>query len=130
MELEVEGRPFDSWTLTGSFSHLDANERPSGEELLRIPKNTVGFSLRYEPDSRWEGRLEGLLVSSREESTGANARDKTKGYGKWDLYAQYRFAPWGKGYVRIDNLTDENYSEVLGFPASGTVAYAGVTIER
>ena len=130
IEMEVQGKPFDPWTVTGSFTHLDANERPSGEELLRIPKNTLGFSVQYKPVSRWEGRLDGLLVSSREESTATNARNKTKGYLKLDLYAQYRFAPWGKGYLRVDNITDQNYSEVLGFPASGTVAYAGVTIER
>ncbi len=129
-ELEIELKPLHPWTLAGSFTHLEAKERPSGEELLRIPKNTVGFSVRFEPESKWEARIDGLLISSREESTATNTRNETKGYLKLDLYAQYRFAPCAKGYVRVDNITDENYSEVLGFPASGTVAYAGVTVER
>jgi outer membrane cobalamin receptor len=29
-------------------------------------------------------------------------------------------------FGRIDNLTDEHYAEVFGFPALGTAVYAGV----
>jgi outer membrane receptor protein involved in Fe transport len=130
VELELELKPMKPWTLTGSYTHLEAKERPSGEELLRLPKNTIGFTVGLEPDKKWEARLEGLLVSSREEQVATNRRMKTKGYLKFDLYGQYRFAPWIKGYLRVENLTDRNYSEVLGFPANGTVASVGVTVER
>jgi len=131
VELEVALRPWDPWRLKGSYTHLEAKERPSGEELLRLPKNTMAFSVGIAPPSaRWDARLEGLLVSSREESTATNQRNRTKGYLKLDLIAQYRFAPWGTGYLRIENLTDRTYSEVLGFPAAGTVASVGVTLER
>lgn len=129
-ELELELRPVKPWVLQGSYTHLEANVRPSREELLRVPKNTIGFSVGFDPKSRWETRLGGLLVSSREESTGTNSRNKTKGYLTFNLYTQYRFTKWMKGYLRVDNLTDKRYSEVLGFPASGTVASVGVTLEQ
>jgi len=129
-ELEMELRPVKPWVLQGSYTHLEANERPSGEELLRVPNNTIGFSVGFDPKSRWETRLGGLLVSSREESTGTNSRNKTKGYLTFNLYTQYQFKKWMKGYLRVDNLTDKRYSEVLGFPASGTVASVGVTLEQ
>lgn len=129
-ELELELRPIKPWTLRGSYTHLEANARPSQEELLRVPKNTIGFSVGLDPKTQWEVRLGGLLVSSREESTGTNSRNKTKGYLTLDLFAQYKFTPWMKGYFRVDNLTDQRYSEVLGFPASGTVASVGVTLEQ
>lgn len=131
VELELEFKPLPPWTLTGSYGHLEAKERPSGEELLRLPKNTMGFSVGFAPShKKWETRLEGLLVSSREESTATNSRNKTKGYLKLDMNAQYRFWPWMKGYLRVENLTDRKYQEVLGFPANGTVASIGVTVER
>jgi vitamin B12 transporter len=31
-------------------------------------------------------------------------------------------------FGRIDNLTDEHYSEVFGFPALGRAAYGGVKL--
>jgi vitamin B12 transporter len=129
-ELELEFKPWDPWTLTGSYTHLEANEDPSDEELLRVPKNTLGLSVGFAPSKKWDARLEGLLVSSREESTGTNSRNKTKGYLKFDALLQYRFKPWLRGHVRVDNLTDRNYAEVLGFPAEGLVASVGVTVER
>ena len=129
-ELEVELKPWEQWTLAGSYTHLEANERPSQEELVRVPKNTVGFSVGYEPSQRWEARLEGLLVSSREESTATNSRNRTKGYLKFDFFAQYRLKEWLRAHLRVDNLFNRKYSEVLGFPANGTLVTLGATVER
>ncbi len=129
VEWELKLKPWDPWVLTGSYGHLRANERPSGEELLRVPKNTFGFSVGLKPSSKWETRLEGLLVSSREESR-TEGRQKNEGYLKFDLNAQYRFSSWMKGYLRVENLMDRKYQEVLGFPANGTVASVGITVER
>ncbi len=130
IEMELELKPMKPWTLTGSYTHLEAKERPSGEELLRLPKNTIGFSVGFDPKTKWDLRLEGLLVSSREESVATNRRMKTKGYLKFDLQGQYRFASWIKSYFRIENLTDRRYAEVLGFPANDFTASIGVTVEK
>ncbi|MBI3323101.1 MAG: TonB-dependent receptor [Candidatus Omnitrophica bacterium] len=130
VEAELELKPWELLTLQGSYGNLRANERPSGEELLRTPKNTAGFSVSLSPGKKWELRLEGLQVSSREESTGTNKRDRTKGYLRFDLYGHYRLKDWLKGYFRIENLFDRHYSEVLGFPANDFLATVGVTVER
>jgi vitamin B12 transporter len=130
VELELKVKPWKPWIVSCSYTHLEANERPSQEELLRIPKNTVGFRIGFEPSQKWEVGLEGLLVSSREESTATNTRNKTKGYLKFDLHGEYRWAPWIKGYLRVENLNRRRYQEVLGFPASGTLVSVGVTLER
>lgn len=128
VDLEVELHPWTPWTLSAILTHLEANERPKSndEELLRIPKNTVSFGMAYKPSSKWNVQLDGLLLSSREEFD----RNKIKGYLKWDLRAEYRFSDWMKGHIRVENLTDRKYSEVLGFPAPGTVATIGMTVER
>lgn len=129
-EMEVAVKPLPGWTLTGSYSHLKANQRPSGEELLRLPKNTVGFSAAYAPSNKWEARLNGLLLGSREESAATNQRQRTKGYLKLDLILKYQFREWLKGHLRIENLTDRRHSEVLGFPANDFLAVFGLTVER
>ncbi len=129
-ELELELKPWEAWTLTGSYTHLEANERPSLEELVRVPKNTMAFTIGYSPSQRWETRLEGLLVSSREESTATNARNRTKGYLKFDLFAQVRIRGCLRAHLRVENLFNRKYSEVLGFPANGTLVTVGATVER
>lgn len=126
---ELELRPSRPWTFAASYTHLEANARPSDEELLRIPKNTLSTRLEYAPSERFLIRLEALRVSSREEFT-FPGRDKTKGYLKLNLKTQVQFKPWLKGHIRIENLTDRSYSEVLGFPAPGTVATVGITVEQ
>ncbi|MBI3332617.1 MAG: cobyrinate a,c-diamide synthase [Candidatus Omnitrophica bacterium] len=130
VEGDLEIKPVKPLALNVSYTHLEANERPSGEELLRIPKNSVSFGLKATPTPKWEARLSGLLVSSREESVATNRREKTKGYIRLDFYGQYRATPHLKGYVRVENLGNRTYSEVLGFPASGTLVTVGVTVEQ
>jgi len=129
IELEAEVRPTREWTLKGSYTATSAHERaPGKEELLRIPNNTFGMGVRYAP-GRWEVRLDGLLISSREESV-TGGRVKMEGYPKLDLYAAYRFKDWLKGYVRVENLTNRNYVEIIGFPSEGITGILGVTVEK
>jgi len=130
VELELEVRPVADWILRGSYAHLNHENRDNGDELLRTPNNTVGFSVHHQPAGRWDARLDGTLVGSREESTGGGRRDKTGGYLKLDFLTTFRFNDHWKGHLRVDNLTSETYSEVLGFPAPGTVFTVGVAWEQ
>lgn len=129
VEVEAEVKPLPGWRLTASYAHLAHAERPSKEELLRVPNNTVSFTAGYKQGKKWDARLEGLVVSSREESF-FSGRNKAKGYLRLNLYGSYRFNERLKAYLRVDNLNNRNYSEVLGFPAPGTVVNFGVTVER
>jgi vitamin B12 transporter len=42
--------------------------------------------------------------------------------------AEYEINSHMSIFGRIDNLTDEHYAEVFGFPALGRAAYAGVKL--
>ena len=129
IETEMEWHPLKAWTMKGSYTVTSAHDNATGDELLRIPNNTAGLGLKYAA-GRWETRLDGLMVSSREESTGTNSRNKVEGYFKLDFYLRYRFKDWLKGYVRIENLLNRNYQEILGFPAEGTTWTIGVRLEK
>ena len=128
VELETKLGPWNHWSLEGSYTHLIHGSRPSGEELLRVPNNTFGTGLSFAP-GKWEARLDGLLVSSREEST-SGGRNKQEGYFKLDFYGKYQFKEWLRGFVRVENLTNRNYREILGFDAPGLTATVGVTVEK
>jgi outer membrane receptor protein involved in Fe transport len=70
-----------------------------------------------------------LATSSQFEGAGLPRND---GYTVVNLGGSYR-VPWRAGileelvvHLRIVNLLDEDYSEVLGFPALGTHVVAGL----
>lgn len=128
VELETKLGPWNHWSLEGSYTHLAHGSRPSGEELLRIPNNTFGTGLSFAP-AQWEVRLDGLLVGSREESV-TGGRNKQEGYFKLDFYGKYQFKDWLRGFVRVENLTNRNYREILGFDAPGLTATVGMTVEK
>jgi vitamin B12 transporter len=130
VEFETRLHPADQWTIIGSYTHLEPHARPSEEELVRIPFNTASLKLQYAVDKKWDFGLEGQLISSREESQLANRRQKTKGYLVFHLYGQYHWTDWAKTFARVQNVTDQHYSEVLGFPEQGTLATVGVTFEK
>ncbi len=45
-----------------------------------------------------------------------------------NITAEYEVNPNMSVFGRIDNLTDEHYAEVFGFPALGRAAYGGVKV--
>ncbi len=51
-----------------------------------------------------------------------------EGYARWDLRGSYRITPVFSILGAIDNLTDTEYQEPLGFPALGRAARAGVRV--
>ncbi len=130
VEFETALHPSDEWSIIGSYTHLEPNARPSGEELVRIPLNTASVKLNYTTGKKWDFGLESQLVSSREESQSANRRQKTKGYLVFNLYGQYRWTDWAKTFLRVQNVTNQHYQEVLGFAEEGALATVGVTFEK
>jgi vitamin B12 transporter len=45
-----------------------------------------------------------------------------------NIAAEYEVNPHLSIFGRIDNLTNEHYSEVFGFPALGRAAYGGMKV--
>jgi vitamin B12 transporter len=45
-----------------------------------------------------------------------------------NIAAEYEVNPHFSIFGRIDNLANEHYSEVFGFPALGRAAYGGVKV--
>lgn len=129
LETEFTAQPFSTLTLRGTYTHMEASERPSGEELVRTPKNLASWSLRWAPLKPWELLLDGLLVGSREEQVATNKREKIERYIKWNLAVSYQVNAQASVYGRVENLTSRQYSEVLGFPAEGALFTVGSKVE-
>ena len=135
LEAEMELRPIDDLIFFASYTYLDAENtssiditQPVGARLPRRPRNEFYISASY----LWRGRLrttaEAKFVNAREELNFGGPNFDIEDYCYANFAAEYAVNSHLTIFGRVDNLTNENYAEVYGFPALGRVAYGGIRI--
>jgi outer membrane cobalamin receptor len=72
--------------------------------------------------------IEAKFVNAREELNFGGPNFDIEDYTFVNIAAEYEVNPHMPIFGRIDNLTNEHYSEVFGFPALDRAARGGVTI--
>ncbi|MGH9366729.1 MAG: TonB-dependent receptor domain-containing protein [Thermoanaerobaculia bacterium] len=105
--------------FNAGYTYLDAEDRDSGEALLRRPRHSAFFDAVLRP---WRP----LAISPRVTFVGkrpdadalTGARVEQPSFVRLDLFARYELAHFAP-YARLENLTDELYEEVNGYPAPG-----------
>ncbi|HEY4273183.1 MAG TPA: hypothetical protein VGM65_14385 [Candidatus Udaeobacter sp.] len=71
---------------------------------------------------------EAKLVNAREELNFGGPNFDIEDYSFVNIAAEYQVNPHLSLFDRVDNLANEHYSEVFGFPALGRAAYGGVKL--
>lgn len=96
-----------------------------GQNIENTPSHTVRFSLAYEPELAWYGRLD---VENKGDiyyyNDAKQEMQKSSGYTVADLKAGYRLKDWNL-YGYIKNLTDEAYLQSFMSSSSLSVATFG-----
>ena len=72
--------------------------------------------------------FEAKFVNAREELNFGAPNFDIEDYSFVNFAAEYEISPHLSVFGRIDNLTNEHYSEVFGFPALGRAVYGGVKL--
>ncbi len=122
-------------TVHGSTTELRANAT-----YLHTENLDTGLALLRRPS--WRGsvvvswRPRDWVLSGTVLYTGKRAdidpiafiRRDNASYERLDVAARYRGWPRWAPYARVENLTDEAYSEALGFPAPGIKLIGGVSL--
>ena len=135
LEAELKLRPIANLEFTAAYTYLDAEKTSEadisqleGARLPRRPRHEVYASATY----LWLGRLrttaEAKFVSAREELSFGAPNFDIEDYTFVNLAAEYEINRHVSVFARINNLTDEDYEEVFGFPALGRGAYGGFRV--
>jgi len=119
----------EEWKLHGSYAYLDALNEDSGEGFLdRRPKHSGSIGLEHSDESTVVGAEMVFRSDTREKDFSlwpfpwVNADD----YAVARLYAEHELKEDLSLFGRIENLFDEEYEEVDGYPALGIGAFGGL----
>jgi vitamin B12 transporter len=117
------------WTRLTSSNTPDSIFYGVGEEIARQPGNAGTVSVALAP-RRWTLQAGAILVGERQDPD-AYVFGVTRNRGYQNVYAagSYRIDKHLTPFVRAANLLNQNYSEVLGYPALSRNVYGGLRVE-
>lgn len=143
IELVGTARPMTRLSLRATYtflrSRLDRADESSANQiglpLLRRPRHSGAFEISW-IEQRYDLTLDGSLVGRRRDFnpvTGArfdfNGRPIfNDGYSKINAAGSYRFNRFVSMFARVENLLNQDYEEVLGFPAYRLNFSAGIRV--
>jgi vitamin B12 transporter len=137
VETELRATPIADLFLTASYTYLDTEKTsssdvgpPQGSRLPRRPRNEVYVSASYVWYRKLRTTIEAKWVNAREELNPNffGPLGDIEDYNFVNFAAEYDVNSHLSIFGRIDNLTNEHYAEVLGFPALGRAAYGGLKV--
>ncbi len=136
VEVEVEGRPRPWLQLFANYTWLDGEILESGREfnpiyaegepLLRRPANQASLTA-FAGDERFGFGATLVLVGERADSDFVGlGLTSNPGYQRLDLRGRVRLFGGLEAYMVGENVLDEEYQEVLGYPALGVSVRGGL----
>jgi vitamin B12 transporter len=135
LEAELRAQPIADLVFMASYTYLDAEKTSSadisqvqGARLPRRPRNEVYVSASYLWWRKLRTTAEAKFVNAREELNFGGPNFDIEDYSFVNIAAEYEINPHLSIFGRIDNLTNEHYAEVFGFPALGRAAYGGMKL--
>lgn len=137
VETSVQARVTGNILVTGAYMWLDTRITESttptssdtgiGDPLVRRPRNSGSLSIAVTP-KRWAFVIGGSFVGERQDADFTFGVTRNPGYQNIYASASYDIAKHFTPMLKIDNLLNERYQEVLGYQALSRVIIGGVRI--
>ena len=133
VELSAALRPVEELTLRVSSTYTKTEDKETGMELLRRPRNKVSFDGSYRFLKNAHVNLGMVYTGARfdtvyDPATFASTRVKMDEYLLVNLAASYDISQSIRIFGRVDNLFDRNYEEVSGYGTAGISAFGGIKV--
>ncbi|MEO8124021.1 MAG: TonB-dependent receptor [Burkholderiales bacterium] len=120
LELSYNGT-FKSTELAAGLTLQDPINAVTGERLLRRSATLASLSV-WQTIGAWRVGAQWAYAGSRNDSGGVTLAS----YSVFDLLAQWDIARGVQLFGRIENLTDEDWQTVYGYPQPARGAFIGV----
>ncbi len=122
VETSLEIYPSDLFDFNLNYTYTDT-ENDNGLKLLRRPLHRGNLSLNLYPDDEKQITLSFQYVGERED-----INETLEDYILVNLAGSHQITPNIKGFIRVDNVFDEEYEEVAGYGTAELSAYAGIKL--
>lgn len=110
-----------------TYTHLEADNRSTGVRLLRRPRHGASADLWHDFGGGFSAGAGATWVAQREDIHAATfARIDGEDYTVARVYGAYAVNDRLSFRVRVENLLDETYEPVHGYPQPGLGAFAGI----
>jgi vitamin B12 transporter len=141
IEGELAYDPLPTLKVRIDYTWLDSQDKKTQQELSDRPHNTWKIAADYSQGRFSIHPVINVVSSEYSNYSGLDLQgnpfeERNPGYTRVDVTAQYEIpvhhsimvagSRW-QWYIRINNLFDEEYCEVQGFPAPGTNFLSGIT---
>lgn len=126
-ELSVRWSLAAASELRAAFTYLEADNLTSGKRLLRRPRHR-GYADVWHDFGHGLSAGAGVACAAQREDVDARTFRTIDGedFTVARVYGEYAVSPRLAFKVRLENLLDEKYEEVNGYPLPGLGAFAGV----
>jgi vitamin B12 transporter len=117
-----------SLDVQGQYTHTATRNTstPDNDRLPRWPLQQYSAMISYQPIDPFHLNLEFRYVGQR--FNDANNTQSIAGFDLWNLAATYDINRQIQGYLRVDNLFDRRYEEILFFGAPGRSVFGGIRV--
>jgi vitamin B12 transporter len=137
VETSAQAHVANNILITGAYMFLNtritASTTPGspdtgiGDQLIRRPRNSGSFSIAVTP-KRWSLVVGGSFVGERQDADFTFGATRNPGYQNVYVSASYDIARHFTPILKVDNLLNERYQEVLGYQALSRGILGGVRI--
>ncbi len=133
VELQASFNPTEALSVNASYTYTEAEDKDTGEQLIRVPKDRATLGVNYAIAQRANLSASVLYVGSRNDryydSSMYTSLDAVAGaYTVVNLAANMAVTDNVSVFGRVDNLFDEEYEEVYGYGTAGLSGYGGVKV--
>ena len=127
VEAEV-GYSRSRWAVRWNAALLNAEDLDTDEPLLRRPSESSNLVVTFSPQD-FSLNLTARYVGERDDVDPISfERAVNEGYTRVDLAGRWQALKRLAPYLRIENVTDADYEEALGFPAPGMTLIGGLSL--
>jgi outer membrane cobalamin receptor len=114
-------------TATPRLSYTNARNQLTGASLRDVPSWLAGATLLWKPDPAWNVSFDLNHVGGMVDNAVPTGDVALPGHVRADLAVAYQVLPNLALQLGVDNLFDQHYEDVVGFPAPGAVVRGGVS---
>ncbi|MGL4853977.1 MAG: TonB-dependent receptor plug domain-containing protein [Lentisphaeria bacterium] len=124
LESFVTFQPIEKLSLTFTHTYQHANDMEAENSVTYIPAHKFSAMVNWNVNSKWNINVNAAYIASRTINTATD--EELHGYTLLNLATTYQFTGNLQGFVKINNLLDQDYEETKGYNTYGISFYTGL----